>query len=287
MNPSYSRQYRQRSRTFLSLLSVVLSSSLGVDPALAQTWEIEVVEYGKQIDGMTDRCLRIDEAGRPHLAYGQDHLYYAFHDGTSWHYEVADWSQDVGWSASLALDASGWPHISYYDGTNSLDASGWPHISYYDGTNSDLKYAWRDASGWHLETIDSTGSVGFYTSLSLDTSGNPHISYYDHTNHDLKYACEDAEGWHVETIDSDGHVGWYTSLALDVSGNPHISYHDYTNGYLKHARRDSTVWHLETVDSAGDGSWYTSLALDVSPLSWTPWAMHTSATSAGTAPPII
>lgn len=89
-----------------------------VSTASPQTWEIEVVDNGKQFSQMTDRSLRLDAEGNPHIAYGEDHLYYAFHDGIAWHYEVADLSYGVGLHASLALDGSGYPHISYYDATN-------------------------------------------------------------------------------------------------------------------------------------------------------------------------
>ena len=46
-------------------------------------------------------------------------------------------------------------------------------------------------AGWHIETVDSKGSVGLYTSLALDSRGNAHISYYDSANFDLKYAFWD------------------------------------------------------------------------------------------------
>ena len=87
-------------------------------------------------------------------------------------------------NTSLAIDVEGYAHVSYYSGHNSLGyvhqhASGWqsgeivddladvgkynslgldrsgnPHISYYDTDNNDLKYAYKDASGWHIQVLD-------------------------------------------------------------------------------------------------------------------------------------
>ena len=45
------------------------------------------------------------------------------------------------------------------------------------------------ADTWRIQTVDSAGWVGWYTSLALDDSGYPHISYYDNTNADVKYAA--------------------------------------------------------------------------------------------------
>jgi len=90
-------------------------------------------------------------------------------------------------------------------------------------------------AGWHLETVDSTGDVGDWTSISLDAGGNPHISYVDATNDDLKYAYHNGASWQIETVDSTGNVGYHTSIALDAGGNPHISYFDATNDDLKYA----------------------------------------------------
>ncbi|MEE8389283.1 MAG: hypothetical protein V3S14_00595 [Anaerolineae bacterium] len=70
----------------------------------------------------------------------------------------------------------------------ALDGAGHPHISYFDDTNDDLKCAWHDGTSWHIETVDSAGSVGVYPSLALDGAGHPHISYYDGIDDDLKYA---------------------------------------------------------------------------------------------------
>ena len=117
----------------------------------------------------------------------------------------------------------------------AFDASGNPHISYYDWPNGDLKHAWQSGGSWHTETVDSTGNVGLYTSLAFDTSGNPHISYYDNTNGDLKHARKSGGVWYNEIVDSACDVTEYNSLAFDASGNPHISYYDYTNEDLKYA----------------------------------------------------
>ena len=103
-------------------------------PAAADGWVIECVDCPKYFTDMTDRSLQLDAEGHPHMAYGCDHLYYARYDGTDWHYETADDSPGVGWDASLALDGDGYPHISY-------------HASH---PNWDLKYAYQDASGWHI-----------------------------------------------------------------------------------------------------------------------------------------
>ena len=245
----------------LGILAMLLAPlALQATPAGADGWVIECVDCPNQFWGMTDRSLRLDAAGHPHIAYGKDHLYYAWHDGVSWHYETVDDTPGVGQDASLALDGDGYPHISYY---------------YYDYTNSALKYAHQDDSGWHIETVDSEGYVGSFTSLALDGDGHPHISYYYCGTSiypcnvgDLKYAYQDDSGWHIKTVDSVGEWQWDgSSLALEASGLPHISYHDDTNGDLKYAYQDdqdASGWHIEIVDWEGYVGGWPSLALDES-----------------------
>jgi hypothetical protein len=205
--------------------------------SLASNWHVECVDCPKQFSYMTDRSLRLDGDGRPHIAYGGKHLYYAWQDGTTWHIETVDSGRLVGRFASLVLDGSGQPHVSYLD-------SG----------KSDLKYAWRDGTTWHAETVDSGG--GMYTSLALDSASRPHISYDGSDG--VKYAWYDGTTWHIETVDSGGGC---TSLALDGFGRPHISYTDWSNHDLKYAWHDGLAWHIETIDSGGG---CTSLVLDAS-----------------------
>jgi hypothetical protein len=74
----------------------------------------------------------------------------------------------------------------------TIDADSYALVSYYDATNGNLKYL-RCTCGPIFgadtkTTIDSTGNVGKYSSITVGTDGLPLISYYDETNHSLKVA---------------------------------------------------------------------------------------------------
>jgi PGF-pre-PGF domain-containing protein len=209
-------------------------------------WAIETVDPGGMI-GNKYASMALDPEGRPHIGYfDQAHgeLKYARWDGSAWNVETV--ASDCGWHVSIAVDASGYPHMSYY----------------YRWTDEDLGYARWTGSAWVIETVDSEGDVGKWTSIALDSNGRPHISYFDHTNYDLKYARWDGNTWNIETVDSNGSVGWWNSIALDASDHPHISYRDFTNKALKYARWDGNAWSTETVDSTGEVGSFNSIALD-------------------------
>jgi hypothetical protein len=192
-------------------------------------WQIEVVDSAGSAGKFTS--LALDSASQPHISYYDEtsgSLKYATYDGSAWQIETVD-QHAVGEYTSLAFDSAGRPHISYYESVYVPLDAGVASPSY------DLKYAHHDGSAWQIETVDSTGSVGRFTSLALDSADQPHVSYYDETNGGLKYATYDGCAWQIETVDHAGDVGKYTSMALDAAGQPHISYYDDTSDDLKHA----------------------------------------------------
>ncbi len=211
-------------------------------PAQPGQWQITCADCPRWFEHVTEHTLRLDAAGRPHVAYGGDHLYYAYHDGVRWRYETADPASRVGAFAALGLDAYGRPHTSYYD----------------EGSQA-LKYAYRDQTGWQQETVDGGSQVAPLSSLAMDAAGYPHIAYQDEALSATKYAYRSAAGWQIETVgDAELTSQHCLSLALDSAGWAHVVFQGA--GGLHYARRSSTGWQEEVVPTSSYD--YYTLVLD-------------------------
>ncbi len=207
-------------------------------------------------------CLSfvLDSMDRPHVVYDIDpglskDMHYAFWNGAAWVYETIDSQGDLGSTCSIALDTLDRPHVSYEDYTWNAFAQ-----------KRDLKYGWRDASGWHNETVDSVGYVGLANSIAVDSSNRPHISYTDFDNYTLKYAWWDGLSWNISTVDRAGGISWAnpTSIRLDTFGRPHIAY--YAGVWsgpmeIRHASWNGASWVFEAAAGMRDFSGFDSLSL--------------------------
>lgn len=262
------------------------------------TWQIETVD---NTPGSGAPVLAFDQSGFPHLAYAitrLSSLRYAYKDAAGWHFETIHVDYDIQSGRDMLLTPDGSPRIVFsassyssssgrhlmlasrisgnwnvetVDPTDNVgngcsiaqDSSGYLHISYEAGyPNYALRYAYQDATGWHVETQEDGFTIR-YTSIVIDAQNEPHITYqYDWG--DLKHSWKDTSGWHNEMVDPslNEDVGEENSLRIDGQGYLHVSYYDSTLFDLKYAYQDSGGWHIGVVDATSDSGALSSLALD-------------------------
>ncbi|MEC8107162.1 MAG: putative Ig domain-containing protein, partial [Candidatus Thermoplasmatota archaeon] len=202
--------------------------------------------------------IAIDSYGYKHISWHSNSgfLKYATDASGSWAATNIDTASGTGFHSSIAIDSN--------DGV---------HISYFDNANDDLKYATcssgcTTASNWNKVSVDTSGDVGYYTSIAIDSDDAVHISYYDETNSDLKYStcssgCATASNWNKVSVETSGKVGYYTSIALDSNDAVHISHFDNTNNDLKYTTCSSSCttvsnWNSVDVDSLGSSVYMMS-----------------------------
>jgi len=116
--------------------------------------------------------------------------------------------------------------------------------------------------GFSLTTLDSTGDIGYDTSVTVGADGLPIISYLDSTNYDLKVAhCGNVTCSSSTTTTVDGstdNVGLNTSVTVGADGLPIISYLDVTGWNLKVAHcgdaactSGNTITTVDSTDNVG------------------------------------
>lgn len=211
--------------------------------------------------------LALDSQNQPYIAYlaedTQGHnedLRFAYFDelASTWVVTTPDGEGNIS-GPSLALDASGNPHIAY---TNSPGGG----LYYISGqlvpAGPGMQYSWT------TEIIEDSETIGSHISLAISSIGDAHIAYIKDSN--LQYArrYSTSGAWTFETVDAQERVGSYNSLAFDSQGWPHISYYDNETSAIKYASFTiATGWQTEFADPLGgpgtflfDG--FTSLAFD-------------------------
>jgi hypothetical protein len=149
------------------------------------------------LDGITDidkngkagrdsSCVRVDSAGKVHIAYFQygetygECPMYATNASGSWVLtEINPRSTDT------------WGNMGYGSPTLALDDSDTPYVLYTKQNGNGLRLATLGSTGWTWEEIVSSGSGGFQVMdpcLILDSHGNPMIAYRNASTNDIYFS---------------------------------------------------------------------------------------------------
>ncbi len=259
-----------------------------------------VVRFVSSADTYHDfTAIAVASSGAAYIASSPD-LQIAVWNGSAFDIETGVGVGQVGQYASLALDSSDNPHISYYHSsrtsllytTRSLSRSGgWvvqevdntasvgqyssisldgsaPCIAYRDGTAKQVKLACLAGNTWSVRTASSVNDPKDL-SLVVADDGVPHFAYFNELNDRLVYTFETSPGIWVVITFNEQHEGRYPLLALDSSGLAHIAYFNPDFTQVEYAYNndpeDPTTWQIRTAaTSLGSSSGYVSLALDSS-----------------------
>jgi hypothetical protein len=246
---------------------MILLSLLFVGVCYAHTWDVGNICNS---DTVGDSSCQVDSNNEPHVVWVEHwfsggvpygHLHYMYHTGGSWtspeNIYGAGENDARATYPSLALDSGNMPHVCWYE---EQDGGG--------TTTQVLKYAYKDANGWHLQTVDSQQLCGAYCSIALDSNDKPHIAYYDERttpdHRDLKYAVKTGASWVImDDVDSSGAVGLYADIEITSGDRPFITYYTESNNKMKYAYYDHG-WSIGTIDSGTSkdiGKW-GSLKID-------------------------
>ncbi|MDX1612979.1 MAG: hypothetical protein R3300_01640 [Candidatus Promineifilaceae bacterium] len=262
-------------------------------------WAVDIVDDAY---GYAERTsIALDSNNRPHIVYKQNDwqppnytcpgMGYAHWSGSQWQIERFS---DCGNFASLALDASGGPHISFYDNSTiryahkadgswqdsvvgsssfgygssiALDSSQQPHVAYIDDEDSgQLVYAHLMGDTWMMDPIRPADD-GLNVSLVVDDTDTPHIAYRD------EYLTRSGDQWITvgqqqllaaeesgpnSTVDI--RTSSFNALTLDASNRPAISYGNNWAIYCK--QFDGNAWNSEQIDQGSEAGMQNALALD-------------------------
>jgi hypothetical protein len=138
-------------------------------------------------------------------------------------------------------------------------------LIFFGGTLAILTAGASTAPAWTISTIDSSGDVGRFSSITIDSNNKVHISYFDNIAGDLKYTNNTSGSWETFTIDSAWFSGTYSSIATDSDNKVHISYRysEPMNSGLRYATNASGFWVTSIPDNlTGLGGGVTSIAVD-------------------------
>jgi hypothetical protein len=189
------------------------------------TWGTpQTVDSGTDLGSYS--ALTFDADGHPVVVY---------YDADSYKVKFAYWT-GLFWQSDFLEDEflqGEYPSIA-------ADAVGGIHISYFDGNEGDLKYAHAPSRSddFTVTTVDGSGITGLHTGLGLDGAGRPHIAYINSfTYPTLRYAYHDGAGWVL--VSPPNRIGVVSGSRLslelmDIAGTdtPYLGYTDDEDAWM-------------------------------------------------------
>ncbi|MCS7075021.1 MAG: hypothetical protein NZ108_11185, partial [Bacteroidia bacterium] len=130
----------------------------------------------------------------------------------------------------------------------ALDASGIPHVAYFERSAGVLKYARRLGNLWLRETAAQIPDqiVGTWVSMQLTPDAKPYIAFRNETRNQILIASNLNGSWEVDTViaGTNAIVGSPLVLRLDSVQHPWIAYVSQTGeSTYQIAKRDSGSWY--------------------------------------------
>jgi hypothetical protein len=158
----------------------------------------------------------------------------------------------------------------------AVDANGSGHITYFDAGGQDLIYGVNSGGGWDLQPIFTDGDAGRFSVLTLDDGGAPHVAFFqseDRVNENGEAPGDIIHGtladgvWIFETIGRVEHQvlgfeGARRTAAISMAGGqPIVAFIDESKLAIA-ARTAGGDWDVETIVEAGSDP-FQVVGLDV------------------------
>jgi len=101
---------------------------------------------------------------------------------------------------------------------------------------------------WIIETLDSQGVTGYWTSIRTGSDGLLHIVYRDDTDNALMHTWQSGGDWAYEVVDNCD--CWFMAMVLDTLDIPRISYWDHSGERICHVHWNASAWVTDTLGFA-------------------------------------
>lgn len=204
----------------------------------------------------------------PAIAMGQDQSpVIAFRKGTaSKRYPVIVRRAGPGWGAPETVEEAEGAFLGKSPSI-AIDASGGVHLTYYNEDEERLRHAFQPAAGapWQLsypypEEVDA----GDHSALAIDGQGRLHCSFLQYSVYHTIYGLNDQGQWSFSPLARDGvpQKTYEATMAVDAAGQAQLAVADEQER-LYFARGGVEGWSFETIDEVTpDIGHYLDSALD-------------------------